>query len=380
MPVIKKLLATIDSELEKRGITKGEAAKRIGVSGGTLSNYFKRKHKIGYLTFIELTKAAYGKYNHELIRKFAEHAKAKVDIEAMEWAYANFDTSVLEILIRKDKENSKENIITKLYELRLKRIKGDIDSESFFEEVEDLRYEFKHLEHEALVLLGICTVYNLVDTAAYNAVQPKARNLLKQIQRLENSYLKKAYSMRIKLALSLSAIRSGDLHTAEVFAKEVTTIETYNMFPLYYNNALIYLSEIYLFRDFEKSVKYIKEAVKMMDEGLIDENPKRKSSIKATYDFIHLYNNHFQGLYLEDPAERAHYYAKQKNSEEKRKAVDILNDLFNKKGKLSNFQMYYKALALNDLRLMMLTKDCFYRSGDFHYVKLPNDFIEYFNK
>ena len=380
MPVIKKLLATIDSELEKRGITKGEAAKRIGVSGGTLSNYFKRKHKIGYLTFIELTKVAYGKYNHELIRKFAEHAKAKVDIEAMEWAYANSDVKLLETLIDKDKEKGNTSAITRVYELQLQRIDGKIDTDTFSDEIGDLLFSDKSIDMETLILLGICTIYHHVDTAAYTAVRPIARTLLKQIQQIENDYIKNAFTIRIKIALALSSIRSSDLHKAEQIAKEITTPEVYDNFPIYYNNALIYLSEIHLFDDFSKSVQYIKQAVDMIEEGFIDENQKRKKSIKATYDFIHLYHNKFEGLYLEDPAEQAHYYAKQNNQASKRKALDILHGLFVQKGKLSNFQMYYKSLALNDVKLMEETKEKFYLSGDYHYVKLPKNFIENFNK
>ncbi|MFQ6391384.1 AimR family lysis-lysogeny pheromone receptor [Priestia aryabhattai] len=378
MTGVKRLLTIIDSDMDKIGITKGDVAKRLGVSGGTVSNYFKGKHKISYLTFIQLTKVVYGKYNHELIRKFAERTKAKVDIEAMEWAYANSDVKLLAILIDKDKE--KRNAITSVYELQLQRIEGEIDPDTFSEKIGDLEFHTKSIDLETQILLGICKIYHHVDSAAFPAVQPVARTLLKQIQRIENEYIKNAFTIRLKIALALSSIRSNNLHKAEEIANEIATQEVYDSFPIYYTNALIYLSEIHFFNDFSRSSQYIKEAMEMVDKGLVDENKRIKKSIKATYDFIHLYHNKFDNLYLEDLAEQAHYYAKQNNQIAKEKALDILEKLFVKQGKLSNFQMYYKSLALNDIGLMEQTKEHFYLSGDFHYVKLPKNFIENFNK
>ncbi|PFR93556.1 AimR family lysis-lysogeny pheromone receptor [Priestia megaterium] len=379
MTVVKKLLNIIDVETKKKGITRGDIAKRLGVSNGTVTNIFSRKHKISHLKFIELTKIAFDKYHHEYILEFCRNAKVGVEIDAMEWAYANAGTEILKTLIERDKKQKKTNPITAVYELQLKRMTGKINSDCFLNESENLKFTLSDHENylETLILLGISTIYAFVDLAAYRAVQSISRNLLDQIQNIENPYLKEAYEIRVELALIFSFIRSRELSKGKELALKIVNSDVCNKLPLYYNNALIYMTDITVLTSYKESSRYISKAVEMMEEGYFDGYTQRKGMIKSTSDFVNIHHNHFKGLYLEDLAEQAHYHAKKKDLN---KALFFLNKLERKNGRLSNFQKYYKGLALNDLNLMRQAKDGFYKSGDFHYVKLPENYIENSNK
>jgi hypothetical protein len=386
---INKILTIIDKELEKRGIIKGEVAKRLNVSGATITNLFKRTYnKIGYMKFIELTKIAFGKYHHEYIKRFCLEYKGKLELEALEWAYANGNRQVLNILIANGKQKSDYPLIIDVYELQSKRMENKMTADEFLKEYQQLKFssyskgetkkksEIKTVDFETTILLEILYMYTLTDSAAYPAIEPISKGLLNQIEHIKSSYLRTAYTTRVQLFLIFASIKSNNLHTADKESRKLLTEEVYDNFPMHYNHALIYLTEIHVFDDFKKSSQYIKDAVKMIEEGFLDENDRQQRNIRSTFDFVYIHHNKLnEKLFLEDPAERAHFLAKG-DSDKKQKALEILNDLEAQRGKLSNFQLYYKALAKGDINLMDSVKERFYLSCDFHYVKLPKKYIE----
>ncbi|WP_281998716.1 AimR family lysis-lysogeny pheromone receptor [Priestia flexa] len=373
----KKLMAIIDYELERKGITKSEVAVQLGVSKGTVSNLFNLKHKVGYMKFIELTRIAFGKYHHEYIEMFCKDSQEKVEREALEWAYSNSNMKVLKILLERATFKVKVNPIISVYELQMMRMEKKISIQDFFDQIENLTYtDPKNMDLATVILLGISTVYHYVDVAAYKAVAFKANNLLKQIQNIESAYLRMAYSLRVKVALIISSMKSNNLKLAKSIGDDLTNKETLEMFPLYFNNALVCLSEIFVFSNKRKSFSYIHHSVTLMNGGYFSENPKWQKIIKSTYDFVHIYHNDFNNLFLEDPAEMAHYLAKQSTPSEKEKAIAILDELERKNGYLTNFQTYYRALALESNRMMAAAKDQFYQSGDFFYAQLAGNLIE----
>ncbi|MDF2791394.1 MAG: hypothetical protein K0S80_4496 [Neobacillus sp.] len=392
MDDIQRMLNIMDAEMKKRRIKKGDIATLFGVSRATVSNMFNRKYKIEYMRFIQLTRIVFGQYHHDFIRRFCRAAKTKVEIEAMEWAYANGDTEVLELLIHNAKEESKptekeknkstdqeedEHItITDIYELQYERLVGKVNIEEFFARTEDMMMDFKGMDLEKHVMLKISCMYADIYDRSYRSVWSKGKNLLKHLNKIENDYLRKAYEMRIKIILLYIGTRARKYEECEKMANEmINNKEVLEHFPVYHTHALICLSEIYALDNFEKSSHYIKQAVEMMDKGYFDSNEGWKVNIKSTYDFVHIHHKKFEGLYLQAEDERAHYLAKG-NEEERKEAVRILNTLQERDGEICEFVMYYKALALNDKSLMERAKDMFHDAGDFHYSRLAVDFIE----
>lgn len=381
---INKMLNIMDQEQKKKGILKGHVAKYLGVSGGTVSNMFKHKHKIGYMTFIDLTKITFGNYHHDFIRRFCEQANIKMEYEAMEWAYSNSDVEVLRILINKDRERQKsskkkekeDNSITAVYELQLQRLAGKIDTEAFYKKTQKMMFSFKSVDAEKLFLLRLNEIYYFIDIHRYECIWPQALSLLEQLDFIKNPYMKTAFKIRVKIALLYTGLRTEKYSECEEIAKELMNEEMFlERFPMYYNNVLVCLSEMYALSDFEKSSSFIKKAVQMMEQGFLHTNEGWKAGIKSTYDFIHIHHNRFDNLYLESLDEQAHYYAKG-NKEQKKKALNILNKLADQDGQLDEFGMYYKALALEDVDLMQQTKKFFYKNGDFHYAHLAKSYIE----
>lgn len=384
MENIKKMLSIIDQELKKKEIFRKDVAKRLGVSNGTVSNIFKQEHKISHMTFIELTRIAFGAYHHEFIKTFCREARFKVKVEAMEWAYANSDMDVLEILIEKDREQEKQQedmSITAVYELQLQRLKGEITKEEFYRKSEIMKFDCKSMHIEKLILLNICSIYYFIDDHLYSSVWPQAKSLLTQVIRVENPYMQVAFSIRLKIALLYTGLRAKKYIECVEIGNELLNDETFlEMFPMYYNNVLVCLSEIYALSDYDKSIYYLNKAMGMVDEGFFESNSGWSYRIKSTSDFIHIHHNKFdEKLYLEALDEKAHFYAKG-NTEDKKKALEILGEIIQQDGELDEFGVYYKALALNDLDLMKQAIKLFYIAGDFHYAELPTQYIENYKK
>lgn len=383
MDDIQRMLNIMDAEMKKRRIKKGDIAKLFGVSPATVSNMFNRKYKIEYMRFIQLTRIVFGQYHHDFIRRFCRAAKTKAEIEAMEWAYANGDTEVLELLINNAKEEENEEdehvTMTDVYELQLHRLLGEVNIDDFFDRTQDMMMDFKGMDAGKHVMLKISCMYAYIYMRSYRSVWSLGQNLLKHLEKIENDYLRMAYEMRIKIVLLYIGTRAKKYDECTKIANEMIEDEkVLEHFPVYYTHALICLSEIYALDDFEKSSYYIKQAVEMMDKGYFDSNEGWKVNIKSTYDFVHIHHKQFEGLYLQAEDEHAHYLAKG-NEEDRKEAVKILNALQERDGEICEFVMYYKALALNDKSLMERAKDMFHNAGDFHYSRLAVNFIENFH-
>lgn len=384
MKKIKKMLDIIDQELKKKEILRKDVAKRLGVSNGTVSNIFKQEHKISHMTFIELTRIAYGTYRHDFIKAFCQETHFKVKVEAMEWAYSNSDMDVLSILIDKDREQEKcynDTSITDVYELQLQRLKGEIDKEDFYIKCEKMKFHFKNMTVEKLILLKICSIYYLIDDRKYSAVWPQAKSLLLQVEDVENPYLRVAFSIRLKIALLYTGLRAKKyvecVDIGEGLLKEDCFLD---IFPMYYNNVLVCLSEVYALSDYDKSISYLDEAMRMVDEGFFENNNGWSYRIKSTYDFVNIHHNKFGvKLHLDALDEKAHYYAKG-TPDDKKKALEILDLIVEEDGELDEFGLYYKALASDDLNLMKKCLETFYIAGDLHYANLPIQYIENLNK
>jgi hypothetical protein len=95
----------------------------------------------------------------------------------------------------------------------------------------------------------------------------------------------------------------------------------------------------------------------------------------ATHDFIKITNGMYKNLYLTDKAEEAHYLSSQPDESSKERALYLLEEIAKERGKLSPFQIYYKALALGDMQLMRFAEKEFLKNGDLFYAQLPRRYL-----
>ncbi|MGE6895729.1 AimR family lysis-lysogeny pheromone receptor [Priestia flexa] len=365
---MKKIMLKLSEDAKKKEITNTEIAKRIGVVPSMIGSYFSLEYQISFLRFVELTKVVYGTYNFELILQFCKAFNKKIEVEMLEWAYSNGAVTILKHLLSKE---CVDNNLTELYELLLKRIIGEISHQDFYTAVENFKFFYTKDDCIVRVAIESCTLHALMDLSAYNVTNHMSDIVLKKAENINNSYIKEAYIARIKTLSTVSYFKNNQVEKAKLLANSVVNEDMKNKFPLYYNNALLHLSEIYSLTDYKKSISYIRRALHMLEEGYFNDYKHRERVLQDTHDFISIHHDKYRDLFLKSEAELAHKYARSEDFEYRIEALKILADLERRNGKLTSFQMYYRALALNDRESMREAEASFYITGDIYYSQLP---------
>lgn len=373
---MRKLMLKIEEDMKKRGIKKKDVATNLGVTPSAVTQYFKVEVPIDFIKFTKLLYLVYGFYPENLLFEYLNSVELKK--EMLEWLAMHGKWNLLQQVIDKEKENhGREKRFVRIYELLLRRSKKQITPLDFLTEVEKIKFHYTGKEEiESKILINIWSLYSYIDLHVYSLIPAIAELTLQQVQYVDNSYLREAYEIRIKEIMVFSYMKRNQLKEAESMAEDILREENINKFPLQYNSALCMMSEMYVFRDFSKSLYYIQKALSMLDNEMFKGFIKRAEGLKATHDFIRIVNKDFRSLYLNDPAEKAHYLAAQNNSDCKKEALEILNRLEKENNGLSNFQLYYKALAREDIALMELARDSFLKSGDLFYAELPKRYMK----
>jgi predicted transcriptional regulator len=371
---MRKLMLKIEEDMKKRGIKKKDIALHLGVTSSAVTQYFKVEVPIDFIKFIKLLYFVYRSYPRELLLEYFSSNEIEIENIMLEWLVMNGKWDLLEELIKKGQDKKE---FTLIYDIMLKRNRRQISPTEFLSEIEKIKFNYNGKEEtENKILVNICSLYSYVDLHVYPLIPAVSELTLQQINMMDESYLKEAYEIRVKEIMVLSYMKRNKLKEAESIANEILCEDTLSKFPLQYNSVLCFLSEIYVFRDYVKSMYYINMALDMLKDEVLKGFVKREEALKATHDFIKIVNNDFTGLYLNDLAEKAHFLAMQDDSTSKEEALKILEKIEEENSGLTNFQLYYKALAQENISLMELAKDSFLKSGDLFYAQLPKRYLE----
>lgn len=378
---MKKLMLNIKTDQRKKGITNKVIAPKIKVSEGMVTNYYDLKNKIGGHKFAELISIIYENEEDKIDHYLIEYAKSKNKddhiIELLEWCHHNGKKSVQREILKQHKKN--ENPLYLYYSLFLKRSEETILPEKFIIELENIKYQSnKTPEFKALGWIGL--LYAYYDLHNFNMFF-LAEEALKEVLSIKNAknnfnFLKESLKVRIYEIHATGFFKENKINDAKDATLKLINLENINSYPRSLSFGLMLLSQIYAFDDYEKSLLYIRKAIFLFDQISDEKNVKRKSELEATHDFIKITNNDFNDLYLTDRAEEAHMLAKIGGEDNIKRSLALLEKINIKNGKLSNFQMYYKALALRNNEYMNEVLEIFIKSGDLYYSKLPKMAIE----
>ncbi|MGE6379591.1 AimR family lysis-lysogeny pheromone receptor [Peribacillus muralis] len=373
---MKKLMSKVKEDARKKKIINKELAPRLKVSEGMISNYYSCTNRIGGYKFAELISIIYegedGKIDFFLTEYPKRNNKDEHVIELLEWSHQNGKKTIQKEIL--DQYSVKENPLFLYYSLFLRRSEGNISAQNFIIELENIKYKSNNSpEFKTLGWIGL--LYAYYDLHNYNMLF-LADEALKEVLNIKNvkktyNYLKESLKVRIYEIQAIGFLKENNIQAAEKVSLKLTNAENIGAYPLPLSSAFMLLSEIYVFASYNKSLDFINKAINLCNKMNDTRNERWKLRLEATHDFIKITNNDFTQLYLSDPSEQAHLYAKIGGKENEKKCLSILESIENKKGKLSNFQMYYKALALKSDRLLSESAENFIKSGDLFYAQLP---------
>lgn len=378
---MEKMMLKIKTDQQKKGITNKAIAPRLKVSEGMITNYFSLTNKIGGHKFAELITIIYENEESKIDNYLIEYAKSKNKdehiIELLEWCHHNGKNTVQREILKHHKKN--ENPIYLYYSLFFKRSEGTILPEKFIIELENIKYQSnKTPEFKALGWIGLLYAYYDLDNFNMFFLAEEALKDVLSIKNVKNNFnfLKESLKVRIYEIYATGYFKQNKIDAAKDATLKLIKLETINLYPRSLSFGLMLLSQLYTFDDYKKSLLYIKKAICLFNQISLDKNTRRKLKLEATHDFIKITNNDFTDLYLTDSAEESHLLAKIGGKENTIRSLALLEEIKSKNGKLSNFQMYYKALALRNTEYMAEVKENFIKSGDLYYSRLPKTELE----
>lgn len=370
---MQKLLNQIKDDAKKKKIRNKNIASAIRVSEGMVTNYFKMTNRIPFFKFVLLVQFIYeDDWNaiDKLMVKFIQQAtRTESMLEAAEWFYNHCKRQLLEQLLERNKEESQLDI----YRLQLKRSQGNISKEEVYLEIEQMKRR-GDITKEMNVLIQIFNLYSFIDFRSINMIPFVSKEALTINDQIGNEYLKKSYQFRILESVACSELRKNNVKGAEEIALSVVHDPENHHYPLSTNYMLNLLAECYIFIDADKSMEYSAKALSHFHKNHLHENLRRLNILKATSDFIKIHHQRFENLFLEDPAEQAHFFSKLDTEESRNKAKELLNGLNKKNNGLSPHQKYYLAMATKDLNDMKESLDAFVGNGDLYYANLPRTY------
>lgn len=365
--IMTLIMGRIEEQARNKKIRKKDIALRLKVNSSMVTHYFKLSSHIPFSKFVELLIMVYDKPEDRLpfINEYVKVTNKMDNLkEIVEWYLVNGSVSEIEKIGCLLKNDQHFLSVVNLIILRNTRKIKKMDFYKHVQKNKDLYYS----GYETKILWQIAYLYSLLDFNSYRLLEYHAAELLEMINDEGNSFLKKAFYLRVKEMLAISYLRQNRVKEARDICFNVISETDSDLFPVPISSFYNLLSESYAFTDINEAQSYNKQAF-MIYEKCINENINRRLILESTHDFIKIHNGDFKNLFLSDPSEKAHYLAKIPGKE-----IDALNLLFEiekYRESLSPFQIYYKALALKDTKLLEKSEEGFVLEGNAYYSRLP---------
>lgn len=367
---MKKVMESIKEDAKKQKITNKEIAKLLGISSGQVTHYFNLTNKIPFSKFTDLCRLIY-KDEARIVPKWLAYieqiSKKEYIREAAEWFSNNGKRELLEKVLELKGE---EDPLLRVYSLLVLRNKREIKGQEFYIQLDALRDRSQDYP-EWKALIRIAGLYAFLDLKSFSMISFLAEEALEHTKEITNQYIQTSYRLRVLEIKAIAEMKRNNVEASERLALEVIQFESDN--PLPANSMYSLLSEIYAFRDYKKSIEYIHRALTQFAGLDLVEYSNRKGMLEATHDFINIIHGQTSFLYLTDPAEAAHYLARNENAEDKQRALEILDYINKDSDRLTPHQMYYKALCTGNKKDMDAALNQFIINGDLFYSYLARE-------
>ncbi|MYL34856.1 hypothetical protein GLW05_14775 [Pontibacillus yanchengensis] len=279
----------------------------------------------------------------------------------MEFLYMNGFQEELKALININKEHSSQRNKEwgEVYEFIFDRRKN----RKFSGELLNLRKFNSDSNDPSLdCLLIFLNIYAHYEKYDYELLKKYKDILTEKLLNIDNTLLRIYFQIRENEVLFHYHWRRNELGIAKTYAHNIID-NTYNQEKRC--EILLNLAVVYMFDDYEKSIKLLNEAKKIASDYTLDYY--LESIDNQTKPFILLVNGIFEGISTTDLSEYAHLQIVRGNTEE---AIEILNSFDDK----TPFQEYYLGVALNSREVLESAyRNFLFNRNDYFFSRLPLD-------
>lgn len=372
----RDLIVEIKKRKISRRIKNSDIARGLGVSPGTITQYFNEEQqiRIGFIHFVKLIEIVYDdsvEKRKKLLYEFCSTTKRPENLRlAMEYSHMIGETELLEMIINLDLNQKRPNDEwASVYSILLNRSLGKLRGTELLQASEELLNQRKLKTNEMRILIKVIKMYAYFEMNEHGSMFKLTQELSLEIDTIKNTYIQESYRVRMLEAYALGYLFGNDLESARETAREIINTEYVEQFGLYVANAFHVLAQSYLFESYKEVEKYIQNGLDVLQNISSTRVKMMKKQMNSTYVFSKVHwSESVDEETLENKGELLHLMAKKG----KRKEADsILSSLEEENGKLSAFQIYYKGLLYNDDQLLRKSLELFKTQGNKFYSKLP---------
>ncbi|MGI8282436.1 AimR family lysis-lysogeny pheromone receptor [Bacillus mycoides] len=373
------ILEKIHKDLNNRGITNRQLAAMFDTSHSKINESFTRKREFDFYIYTEILNMLYPHdydFRKTEVLKYCEEAKRKVNLRvAFEYLDMCGELDVLQYLVDKEKESN--NILNRkfanAYELLHLRNAGKINPQDFLKIVKKKMEQKKSTDDISKIPMDFSLIYAFFDYRNYDLVSEYTNDLLSQIKKLKNPFLRSSYELRTMELLATSFHRNNELEKARELCNEMIARQG-RVALLPKATAYCIMGETYILSDYELSKYYLDKGLQLMISPNNKKMFKKKQMIQTTLDFLNIhFEKNLDNIEPKNPAELAYLYV---NRGVNQQAVNLIEEIKRKNGFLTPLQVFIQALARDDMNLMREALLAFERNNDLFYAELPKNVLK----
>ncbi|PGC98402.1 AimR family lysis-lysogeny pheromone receptor [Bacillus toyonensis] len=373
------ILDRIHKDLNDKGITNRQLAAIFDTSHSKINDSFTKKREFDFYIFTEILNMLYPHdYNFRKteVLKYCEEAKRKVNLRiAFEYLDMCGELDLLQYLIDKEKEsNNKLNRkFANAYELLHLRNAGNMNTQTFLKTVKKKMEQRKSTDDISKIPMDFSLIYAFFDHRNYNLVSEYTNDLLSQIKKMENPFLRSSYELRTMELLATSFHRNNELEKArELCNKMIARQGRVALIPK--ATAYCIMGETYILSDYELSKYYLDKGLQLMAAPNNKKMFKKKQMIQTTLDFLNIhFEKNLDDMKPKNPAELAYLYVKKGMNQQ---ADNLIEEIKRENGFVTPLQVFIQALAREDMILMRDALLAFERNNDLFYAELPKNVLK----
>ncbi|MGH0678637.1 AimR family lysis-lysogeny pheromone receptor [Bacillus luti] len=378
-----KALNQIEKELCVAGIRKNKLANHWGVQPSTVTKIFKGNTDMsfGYLskTVILLNKGL--QVQNKMLKEYIEVTNPKLENlrEAMEdlALRGKFDLLIEIINSELQSKVSENKEFAGVYQIIYQRYMGKLNAKQYHEALNQENKLVKTLEMEVLIEILLCQAK--YQTGNYTTLNERLKSLEIKIDKISNKYLRECFKLRYREAIAVTSLQGGEVVEARCVCNElIDQLEWDKFFSFPKVNAYLKLGESYVFSEdnYEDSKYYLEKTLQVIGDREVDGIVKKKEMVQHTLSFLKIHHDkELTDLDVIHPSEKAYLMIKKGN---KKEARELLNQIKNSTGELTDIQTAYLALTYEGTKREDLLKQSLLmcqKTGNIFYSNLPKVYL-----
>ncbi len=363
-------------------------AKETGVSKSALCEGLSGKTEMKLESFLVIIEKVYENRNErkQKINEFILLCEKDLNVrKALGYCQCTGEYSIMQKIIDKklgsiqegklgdsdEKENYKRiNKYLSIYDLYNKRNNSKLTGQELLDELDAKNFSNNQ---ECQVILNILYGLAMYDIPNYRAMTVFSAKIESHLNKVENKFVKICLEMQYKERVAYLKLLENDIENCRDVCKNI--LESKFDFPIIKASALCCLGESYMIGngyDILKAEKYLKEAIKVLEDSGVSKDSKKYFAFKTTLAFLYIeygYNLDKIDFDYIDIGELAYYECK---FGDRSRGLEIFHKL-QEEGKLTAIRLYYLSRIKDDILLMKDSLEKFEKNGNLYYVQLVKD-------